>query len=653
MTVAMDLEIEIENLAKASSLYYSGKPSGMDDAEFDARWRDARQADPDHPFFRAVGAPPAGEKKARHLVMMGSLENILDSRVDLVKWWNGLPVVTAAKRALVLQNKVDGAAVELVYADGHFIRAVTRGDGAEGEDVTANVRRSTDRSFPRFIKTPVPGTLSILAEAVLFKKDFAAHFQDAATARAAVAGTLGRKSGAGSEQIRFVAYGVKGSGMDLTEAEQCDQLEAWRFRTPASETYFNIDDVWTMHKEREVGRDNLPYEIDGTVVKLNADTLGSQGGRPHGQRAIKFRPLGAEAVVQDVRWQVGMNRVTPVLVIQPVKIGGVEITNVTLHNVEQFRKLALSKGDTVTIVRSGDVIPMITGVVKRAFPDIPEQAAQAAACLLREPGECPECGGVLAQSGASLVCESESCSGRAAQIAENWCVKRNIRALGPAVIAAVDAARGPDGLTIADLYELDYAALSAVETVSESGKRVKVGKNAHAILAEIEKSRDVTFADFFGSLGIHGIGRRKCRKIVDAFPRCKALGDFFALQKHEVEAVPGFAGPSAFAFVDYLATHRVFIWRLAGYMRFQTPTAAKGGSMKGQIVCFTGNGGVKRSDLTRMAIDSGAEVRSSVTGDLTILVCADMNSISSKAQKAKANGVTLMSVTDFLAKCAG
>jgi len=654
----MDIEVEIENLAKASELYYAGKPSGMDDAEFDARWREAREADPDHPFFRSVGAPPAGERKAKHIVPMGSLENIMDSRLEFVKWAVSVEAKINEPPVFLLQWKVDGSAIELVYENGHFVRAVTRGDGTEGEDVTANARRSMDRSFPRYIETDIPGTLAILAEAVILKKEFEQHFQDAATARAAVAGTLGRKSGTGSEHVRFVAYALKGADIDLTEAAQIDRLEAWGFRTPASETYRDLDDAWAAHKEREASRDNLPYEVDGTVVKLDKDTLGSQGGRPIGQRAIKFAPKGAEAVVQDVKWQVGMRKVTPVLVIQPVKIGGVEITNVTLHNVEQFRKLKLSKGDTVTVVRSGDVIPMITGVAKRAYPGAPEKAVRTAASFFREPKECPTCGGTLEQSGASLMCVSDSCSGRNTQIVGNWCRKRNILSIGPAVIAALDAAiGGEDGLTIYDLYTLDYETLSKVETVSETGKRVKVGRNARAILDEIEKSRDVDIAVFFGSLGIPGIGRSKWRKIVEHFKDKAAWEDFMPGETEEVGMttadygqVPGF-DKSAYVLADWLERNWQLVERIAGYMRFQTPKTAKGAGMKGHIVCFTGNGGMKRSDLTRIAIENGAEVRSSVTSDLTILVCADMNSISSKAQKAKANGVTLMSVTDFLAKC--
>ena len=676
--ITAGMESEIEKLALAAAAYYRGHRSDMSDAEFDERWKRARLKAPDHPFFKSVGAPPSGERKAKHIARMGSLENIMDSEEEFTKWFNATNqkarkaanVPASFHLNFVIQHKVDGAAIELIYQDGYFIQAITRGDGVEGEDVTANVQRSLDPFFPRRLDrrraSQPKGRISVLAEAVIFKNTWMEHFNGDATARASVAGTLGRKDGARAEHLRFVAYGWKHENADnnryATEMSALDLLCRWGFRTVSSESSQTAAGLWQHHRCIEHNREFFEtsglfgYEIDGSVVKLDCidtqEKLGARDGRPHAQRAIKFPPRGADAVVRDVRWQVGMERVTPVLEIKPVRVSGVEITNVTLHNVAQFKELNLGKGDVVRIVRSGDVIPMITGVVGRKNTE-----------RFTAPKDCPECGRMLTKSGKFLVCGAYECAGRTQQVVENWCKKRNILSIGPAILAAIVGEVSHDGeaFTAADLYEIDYNTLSRLETESETGKRVRIGKNAETILSEIEKSRDVTLADFFGSLGIPGVGRSRWKKIIEHFGSHN-YKDYFPLRTlsvlkntgkgmYDYTSAPGVGESVAYTIAQWMDENWQMVERLAAHMRFKTPQKASSDAMAGRVLVFSGDGGIKRDKLTQIAIDNGGIVRTSMTNDVNLLVLADASSSSTKAKKARERGIEIMDVAAFLKIC--
>jgi len=646
----MNIRATVQKLAQAAKKYYAGEPSGMTDGAYDEMWREARREAPDHPFFAAVGAPVSGTRKAGHVFPMGSLENIMDSREELDRWAAGVRKTVGKKRpGFVLQHKVDGASIQLVYEDGHFVRAVTRGDGTTGEDVTANVIRSRSEWFPRHLEGAGAGRIAVLAECVIPKRVFALHFKGAATARAAVAGVLGRKDGTQSEHLQFVPYTAVGVPLVHLDSEysRVRRLNEWGFLAVDTWAFDDLDALWEAHKRLEAMRDTLRYEIDGTVVKLDVDTLEVKAGRPSGQRAIKFPPKGTDAEVDGVEWQVGMRKVTPVLKVKPAVIDGATITSVTAHNAAKFTELALRKGDVIRLVRSGDVIPMIAGVAGRN-PDGKE---------LPVPKSCPKCGRDLEREGKFLVCGAEGCPGREEQVVENWCRKRNILSLGPAIIEAVSQTFGRE-FTIADLYGLDYDTLSKIETESESGKKVRVGKNAETILAEIEKSRDVLIAEFFGSLGMPGVGRTKWRKIAERVGKTAEFREnpayeTFVMQLSEkgIAEIPGFSTDTAKDIIAWLNENEDFLERLAKHMRFHVPKAASADAMKGQVVCFTGDGGMRRDRLAAIAIDNGAAVRTTVTGDVTTLVCAGTDSLSSKARKAREKGVRLMAVDEFLRLC--
>lgn len=361
----MDLVERKARLKAWSDAYYNLDPK-VSDQEYDAERDALEKLDPSAQEVVAVGAAPPKHsvwEKVEHEIQMGSLRKA-NSLEEFKEW--AKKCADAGADSLHITHKIDGSSMELVYVKGRLTRCVTRGDGTIGEDVTENI--SQVPNVPKDVKLDVDFT--VRGEIVMEKATFAEHYaKEYANPRNTAASIVRKRKdgGAGCRHLKFLGYW-------LQFAESIDQpntlffamkrLHSMGFELPTMGAAGGLEGVINNYNEAKEKRAEIPYEIDGMVVTVNnltvLDAMGVVAMRPLGQLAWKFDAAMAETRMVDVKWQVGHSgRVTPVAVVEPVNIGGVVVTNVSLHNLTMFRELKLSAGCRILISRRNDVIPYI------------------------------------------------------------------------------------------------------------------------------------------------------------------------------------------------------------------------------------------------------------------------------------------------------
>ncbi len=358
------LRDELKELREA---YYNLEPKASD-AVYDAKLARLRELSPDDFEVKTVGAAApklSVWEKVQHKIPMGSLSKV-NSEAELREWAARIGARTEVgdlQTEFLFTYKIDGSSMELVYEGGKLVRCVTRGDGVIGEDVTDNVRKIPD----------VPGTIPIEEEVTVrgevvmtkevFERVYAAEY---ANPRNTANGKVREKKGGGEDcrNMQFIAYTLMSESAPAKEALRFTALEKMKFTVP----FWQVVTLAEVQKaqDRLAGgdRDKVPYEIDGTVIRLNdiraQEELGDLNMRPRGQVAYKFEAATGTTTVEDVKWQVGNSgRITPVASVAPVSIGGVTITSISLHNLSMFRELGLYRGCRVLVSRRNDVIPYI------------------------------------------------------------------------------------------------------------------------------------------------------------------------------------------------------------------------------------------------------------------------------------------------------
>lgn len=358
----VDMEkLQIE-LKAAREAYYNLDPILSDEA-YDILKDKLSKLDPHNIEVTIVGATAPKNsvwEKVAHEIPMGSL-NKVNSESEFLEWSRKHQEMTE----YVMCHKMDGSSLELVYQDGVLVRGISRGDGVVGEDITVNI--SQIPTIPKELKKQIPGKIIVRGEVVMHKDVFAnLYSSEYANPRNTAAGKVRDKKGGGKDckNLHFYAFELSLLGRRPdTEVMQFKGLENIGFLTPWYETGTKEKIVNTFKRETDI-RDSVKYEIDGEVLSINniniQDELGSHNMRPKGKIAWKFASGTATTVIVDVKWQVGPSgRLCPVAVLEPVSIGGVTITNVSLHNLKMFRELQLSPGNEVLVSRKNDVIPYI------------------------------------------------------------------------------------------------------------------------------------------------------------------------------------------------------------------------------------------------------------------------------------------------------
>jgi len=595
-----------------------------------------------------VGAPVPVDSvltKRQHAIPMGSQDKAL-SRQEFEIWAAGMPL-----SALFHANyKADGCSINLEFVAGKLYRAITRGDGNIGEDVTSNALKF--RGLPSGVVSRLgfPFTGNIRCEAVLPVADWAKLDPlKEKNPRNLGTGICRRKNGEDAELMQLIAFrGYDEHSMEFRASEdamEVDLREMGFFTAPS--VVGDKDVVWAFYEATVKERSALPYWIDGVVCKVwsfeKQRALGVAGGCPRGQVAIKFLPEGAEATIRSVELTVGRTgTITPVAAFDGIALGGVTVTSSTLCNFDEIRALNVAIGDTVFVCRQGDVIPKIISVTKR--PECRQP--------IPEPTACPVCSGKLerrinvdGEEGTALMCVNDVCPGRLFATVSNWLKSLKILGVDDKVQGALRSQLGIGDA--ADLYGLKARAID-LANLSVSGIRFGE-KRAAKVIEGIEARRSLTLEEFMGSLGVDGLACRRVELIRWAVPG--QMDTLAAWMDGRLLGIAAAAGVPNLAerFVADIAKKRSLIDRLlAAGVSVLESTVKIGPPGGGPSFCITGALSKPKAHFKALGEARGWEWKEGVSKGLTYLCMADPASPSAKAQKARDLGTKCISEAELL-----
>jgi DNA ligase (NAD+) len=630
------------------------------DTAYDALFDELQRLEEEHPELvtddsptqRVGAAPAAGFRKVEHLSAMGSLEKVT-TREALEKWADdiGKRLGTGEAVEYVIEPKVDGSAVSLVYEHGRFVRGATRGDGLRGEDVTVNLR--TIEAIPlRMLDTDgaVPPLVEVRGEIYFPLEGFerfneaqmAAGKKPAPNARNAAAGSLRQLNPAVTAErpLSIFVYGVgvlEGSRPG-TQWDALEWLRARGFRTnPSAERLETIGAVADACEAWEGRRASLGYEIDGIVIKVDAfdqqERLGSLHGRPRFARAFKWAPTSAVTRLLDIHVRVGRTGVlNPLAELEPVHVGGVTVSSATLHNEDDIRRKDIRKGDLVVVQRAGDVIPQVVG---------PAGEHEPGSRPWRMPKRCPLCSAEVVRPDGEVMhrCPNRACPSRGLETLYHW--------VGPALdIENVGASTikklWDEGIvrSLPDLYRISVEQLASLDGLAEI--------SAARAFDSIQGSKAQPFSRVLFGLNIPKVGWVIARSLAQHFGSAAALRKAPLEQLEEVEGIgPDRAELIAEWFSD--AENRALLDELAALGLQLAADAAERpaeGPLTGSQYVLTGTLEAYTREQAKEALESlGAKVTDSVSKKTTGVVVGE--SPGSKAAKAQKLGIPVLSEADL------
>lgn len=658
-------------LERHNHAYYVLDAPTIPDAEYDQLFRELQGLEAEYPELltadsptQRVGAAPLKEfPPRRHGVPMLSLNNAFDpEEVEAFdkRVRDGLETIAAVDYAV--EPKFDGLAISLTYENGLFTCGATRGDGLTGEEVTPNLR--TLRGIPlRLQGEGWPALIEVRGEVLMFKADFAElnarqrqrGDKEFANPRNAAAGSLRQldsKITAG-RPLSFFAYGV-GAGADglavRTHGELMDRLAVWGF--PVAEERRVVQGACgLLGYFAEIGekRPGLPYDIDGVVYKVNRldwqAQLGFVSRAPRFAIAHKFPAEEALTEVLGIDVQVGRTgAITPVARLKPVFVGGVTVTNATLHNEDEVRRKDIRVGDTVIVRRAGDVIPEVVAIVPEKRPTRDLFGGEPLHPPFELPKNCPECGSTVARGEDEAIARCTGglyCPAQRKQALWHFAARRamDIEGLGDKIVdQLVDA-----GLvhSPADLYGLSVETLAGLERMGE--------KSAQNLVAAIDQSRQTTLARFIFALGIRNVGEATARDLAKHFGGLDAL---LAADTATLQTVPD-VGPivaaSIVAFFNESHNREIIARLLAAGLQWTEGEPADAGPklLAGKTLVLTGTlPTLKRDDAKAMIEAAGGKVAGSVSKKTDYVVAGE--EAGSKLEKALELGVPVIDEAELL-----
>jgi len=657
----------IENLRSQirhhDHLYYvKGSPS-IADAAYDKLLRELSELEeefpdlktPDSPTERVSGRAQDAFGEVRHLSPMLSLESLMiedEVREFGKRVEKGLGL---SKVAYMAEPKFDGLSVELIYQEGRFLRGSTRGDGTVGEDVSLNLK--TIRSLPLTLFTeayPASGTLAVRAEAIMRLEEFEAlnrrmtemGKESFANPRNAASGSLRQLDTrvTASRPLDLFAYDVMyaDSVAIRSQRQALDLLSAWGFRTdPSSRLCEDLDEVVACHRELEAKRDELDYELDGIVVKVDRRDqqaeLGSRSRSPRWAVAFKFAARQEVTDVLDIAVSVGRTgKLTPVALLRPVDVSGVTVSRATLHNQDEVRRKDVRASDRVRIQRAGDVIPEVVEVLlEHRKGDPPE---------FQMPAVCPVCGSTVESKGAYHVCTGGwSCraqqTGRIQHFASRGAME--IEFLGEKTVAQlVERGLVRD---LSDLYRLEKKDLLDLDGFAE--------KSAENLVNAIEASKKASFDRFLFGLGIGNVGQHVAQVLASHFGSLARILDAKEDELLSVHEIGEEVARSVAGYFRDEKNRRVIEDMVRNGLDLVWESSQKEKTLAGTRVVFTGTlSKVHRDEAKRLVEERGGRVTSSISKNTGFVVVGeDAGSPSLKAERARELGVKILSEDEFLA----
>ena len=653
----------IAQLNAHNHAYYVLDNPILDDSEYDQLRRKLVDLETQYPDLIQSDSPTStvGDKplphftQVTHVIAMLSLGNVFtfDDVKDFMRKVNDRLSGTQKNPEYEVELKLDGLAVSLRYENGQLMQAVTRGDGQTGEDITQNVK--TIRNLPQVINVDIP-VLEVRGEVLMPKAGFAKLNREAqakgektfANPRNAAAGSLRQLDPniAKSRPLAFFAYSiVQGLPEEITTQSQALQwLATLGFSISDIEVVQTAEALQTYYESVIAKRGDLPFDIDGTVIKVNSLALQTQLGylsrEPRWATAYKFPAETVMTRLNSIEWQVGRTgQITPVGKLEPVNVGGVTVSNVTLHNIGEIHRLDVRAGDTVSVHRAGDVIPKVT----RVWLD--ERPNDAVPVTL--PTHCPVCdspvilpeGEALARCTGGLYCPAQQTEALIHFVSRR---AMDIDGLGERWLIGFFE----HGLVknVSDIYELKNHQNELI-TLEKLGE-----KSVENILSAIEKSKSTTLPRFIYALGIRGVGETTARNLAMQF------GNLDTLMSASVTALlqtPDVGDITANLIHEFFATehNQQIIQRLldSGITWEKMSSEPVGNQpLKGQSWVITGTLTSMRRDEAKAKLQAlGAKVSGSISAKTTALLAGD--NAGSKLAKAESLGVKVVSEDEFLA----
>ncbi len=650
--------------------YYVLDAPSVPDSEYDRLFRELQaleQAHPelidsDSPTQRVSGAPLPELVPVRHRVPMLSIETETDITPEGARAFDsrirkklGLDISDPAIE-YAAELKFDGLAISLRYENGLLTQAATRGDGEVGEDVTQNIR--TIRQIPLRLEGAAPEVLEVRGEVYMSRPDFERYN---ARQRAQGKSTLvnPRNGAAGAVRqldsrvtaqrlLSFFTYGLgetRGWEAPARHSELLDALQCFGFPVCAERIVgLGSEPLVQFHQNVAAKRDSLPYDIDGVVYKVNSlalqRELGFRSREPHWAVAHKFPAQEALTELLAIDVQVGRTgAITPVARLKPVFVGGVTVTNATLHNQDEIDRKGVRVGDTVSVRRAGDVIPEVVGVVKDRRPpnSVPYDLLEAIG------HQCPVCGShVIRQEDESVArCTGGLfCSAQRKQAILHFASRRamDIEGLGEKLVdQLVDAELVH---TLADIYKLDNQTLAGLERMAE--------KSAQNIIDALQKSKKTTLARFIYALGIRNVGEATAKDLAKYFGSLQGLLEADAEKLQQVPDVGPIVADSIVEFLGEAHNREVINTLVAAGIHWEEGAGTRtDGVFNGKTLVLTGTlPNMSRDEAKAMIEDAGGKVAGSVSRKTDYVVAGA--EAGSKLEKARELGVTIIDETALL-----
>ena len=629
--------------------YYVLDDPEISDADYDALLNELRDIEaahpdlltPDSPTQRVGGKPLDKFEPVKHLQPMLSLANARNE--DELRAWEARVQRLLGREDIeyVTEPKIDGLAISLVYENGVFVRGATRGDGETGEDVTQNLK--TIKSIPLRV-ADAPALLEVRGEIYLPLEAFAQLNEERAAAglptfanpRNSAAGSIRQLDPAlaAARPLQMWSYAV-GAVDGISFESQFEALEWLRARgfrvNPDIAVHSGTEDVISACRGWEERREQLDYDIDGVVVKVNSlalqRELGVVGREPRGAIAWKFPPTTATTVLKKIAWNVGRTgHMVPFAMLEPVQVSGVTVKLATLHNEEDLRKKDLRDGDEVIVLRAGDVIPQVLAPTSKA------QRNKKRSKPSEPPARCPACDTptVKPESGVWTICPNRAgCPGQVLQHVKHFVGAMDIDGLGEQnVIRFLQEELISD---VADLYDLTVERLTELDRFGET--------SASNLVRNIAASKEQPFFRVLYGLGIAGIGWVNARALADQFGSMDALA---SATVDQIVETPGIGEVLAEQIVETLADDRTqdLIQRLRerGLRMELSPdeVGPSDGPLLGKTFVITGTlPNLSREEATRRIEEAGGKVTGSVSKKTDyLLLGADPGSKLAKAEKA-------------------
>jgi len=663
MSVADRIEDLRRTLHEHNHRYYVLGAPTISDREFDGLLAELEALEKAHPEFgdpnsptKRVGSDLDSQDfaKVAHSRPMLSLSNSYNA-VDVQEWADRVQRETAGECSFTCELKYDGVAIALQYRNGALVRALTRGDGTTGEEITENVR--TIRSIPLMLSSDAPKDLEIRGEIILSFAAFKA-LNERVVAEGRNAFVNPRNTAAGSLKLHDSSevarrgldcflYGVELAEAGLESHAHGVLIAAkWGFKTPlvldrAFEHVNDVEGVMAFLSHWEQARHGLPFAIDGVVIKIDETvhrrTLGSTAKAPRWALAYKFETEQGLTRLIRIDYQVGRTGgITPVARLEPVFVAGTTVENASLHNSDQIAQLDIREGDLVRVEKGGEIIPKVVGVVLEERPADSKPHVYA--------DRCPDCGTglVRAEEEARHYCPNalgcpKQIKGRIEHFASRKAM--NIDGLGDKSVDQLWSAgmiRNP-----ADLYDLTLEPLLTLDRMAET----KAGN----LLAGIEHSKSVPFERVLFALGIRHVGETVAKRLARHFATLESLCSASRESLLELDVV----GPViADAVLAFFADERQILHLdrlVAAGLRFEaeSDSGLMGTSLKGKRCVVSGVFSMPRDDVKRLVEQNGGKLSGSVSGSTDFLIAGDKMG-PAKREKAERAGVRILSESEFI-----